>query len=847
MSHLLLTALNAWGHAALLSALQISLQVLLLTIALLLVDAWARHRVRAALRYGLWMLIVLRLLLPPGLLSPTSVAYWLGPRLTPPRVEPAPSAWQVTFSEPRPESSLPVAGIPFEASGPPPLTFPALLLLTWLGGAGVFAGWIWRGQRRVTKLLRSARPAPAELQALLRTAAQDVGLRHPPELRWSATPHSPALCGLWRPVIVVPATLQLSPAAWRTVFLHELIHLQRRDLWANALQVLTQLVWWWNPLVWWTHTRIRQLRETAVDEAVMLSTNPETSDYPATLVAMARHCLVRPALTLNFVGILESPSRLERRVRRLLEQPLPRTARLGWGGWMIVLLAAAGAVPMGFDPRTEAAASAPVTAPTNPANFTATEPRPAEATPTPTTPLHTRLYQLDPQLVATKLAGMLPEHPTAAEHPGLALRRVFRQKGVEFPVIVPDPPAQDPQRATENPTLSQQGANPALFYEDSGRLFVRHTPAALDRLNEILQPLVAPDPPGSAATSPSAPPALPAAPGTLVTRTYRLDAVALVRLLNEASNEPIPAGQDVVQTQFKRFLRRLGLNIPLSVPDGPALADFPAAFINTNTAILFVRASAADQARLERTLQRLNQQPAQITLECRFVEGGIDSVTRLNLDWETPKTTNGSPHPAAPQVRLTAAATAELIQQLEAFPDIEILSTPKVTTLSDRAAQIFVGDTKTVVIGQSNSAAGPVTLTQQIATGPSVELLVVSDPQQPTLMRVTASGQVVEFLGYEEAPNPKPLIRTNSAQGIARLRDGQTLVLQLPAITNTVQMVDRVPYLSDIPLVGRLFTSRSSGSVVRQRLVLVTPMLIDAAGNRIRDPEHKLFDPAILP
>lgn len=846
MSHFLLNVLNAWGQAAVRGALQVSLQVLLLTVALLLVDAWARHRVRAALRYGLWMLIVLRLLLPPGLLSPTSIAYWLGPRLTPPREEFAPAAWQVTFTELSQESPQPVAGIPFEASGPPPLTFQALLLLAWLGGAGVFAAWIWRGQRSVTKLLRSAGPAPAELQALLRTAAHDVGLRHPPELRWSPTPHSPALCGLWRPVIVVPATLQLSPAAWRTVFLHELIHLQRRDLWANALQVLTQLVWWWNPLVWWTHARIRQLRETAVDEAVMLSTNPETSDYPATLVAMARHCLVRPALTLNFVGILESPSRLERRVRRLVEQPLPRTARLGWGGWLIVLLAAAGAVPMGFDPRTEAAASAPATAAPTPAATStpiATEPRPAEATPTPTTPLHTRRYQLDPQLVATKLAGMLPENLTAAEHPGLTLRRMFRQKGVEFPVIVPDPPAQDPQRATENPTLSQQGPNPALFYEDSGQLLVRHTPAALDRLNEILQPLVAPDPPGSAATSPSAPTALPATPGTLVTRTYRLEAAALVRLLNEASTEPIPAGQDVVQTQFKRFLRRLGLNIPLSVPDGPA----PAAFIKTNTGTLFVRASAADQARLERTLQRLNQQPQQILLECRFVEGSIGSVTRLNLDWETLTTTNGSPHPAAPQVRLTAAATAELIEQLKTYPDIEILSTPKVTTLSDRPAQITVAEMKNIVVGQSNSAAGPITLTTQLATGPSVDLLVVADPQQPTLMRVTVAGQVVEFLGYEEAPTPKPLIRTNAAQGIARLRDGQTVVLQLPAITNTVHMVDRVPYLSDIPLVGNLFTKRSSGSVVRQRLVLVTPMLIDPAGNRIRDPEHKLFDPAILP
>lgn len=487
-----------------------------------------------------------------------------------------------------------------------------------------------------------------------------------------------------------------------------------------------QLVWWWNPLVWWTHARIRQLRETAVDEAVMLATNPETSEYPAALVAMARHCLVRPALTLNFLGILESPCRLERRVRRLLERPLPRTARLGWGGCLIVVVAAAGAVPMGFDPRTEAASAA---------------------------------------------RAVLPETRTV---PGDPVR----------PVEADPPPNAGAPNATQ--------------------------------------------------------------PGGMHTRQYRLEASTLAKLLNETAATPIPAGQDGVQTQLQLFLARHGLEFPLFTPGQPSLPEFPAAFINTNTGTLFVRATLADQNRLERTLQRLNQQPQQILLECRFVEGDLGTVERLNLDWETSAAMGSTTNPT-PVLRLTAAATAELVAQLKASAGFEILSTPKVTTLSGRQAQVAVAELKTVVTGQSNSVDGPVTFTTKLATGPSVDLTAVSDPEQPSLFRVTAAGQVVEFLGYEAAKVPKPLIRTNAAQGSARLWDGQTLVLQLPRFTNTVQMIDRVPYLSDLPLVGRLFTYRGSGTVVRQRLVLVTPMLIDPAGQRLHDPKHPLFDPAKLP
>ncbi|MFM8878631.1 MAG: M56 family metallopeptidase, partial [Verrucomicrobiota bacterium] len=139
----------------------------------------------------------------------------------------------------------------------------------------------------------------------------------------TATQQGPALCGLFRPVILLPRGLidQLDAQALRLVLRHELIHLARRDLGWNLLQVCVQIVWWWHPLVWFANARIRALREAAVDEAVMLE--PGSDDYPATLVAVARTCAVPSRMPMAFLWILESGGRLETRVRRLLERPLP--------------------------------------------------------------------------------------------------------------------------------------------------------------------------------------------------------------------------------------------------------------------------------------------------------------------------------------------------------------------------------------------------------------------------------------------------------------------------------------------------------------------------------------------
>ena len=47
---------------------------------LLAADVLLRHRVRPAIRYAIWMLALVKLLLPPALSSPTSPAYWLSGR-----------------------------------------------------------------------------------------------------------------------------------------------------------------------------------------------------------------------------------------------------------------------------------------------------------------------------------------------------------------------------------------------------------------------------------------------------------------------------------------------------------------------------------------------------------------------------------------------------------------------------------------------------------------------------------------------------------------------------------------------------------------------------------------------
>ncbi len=78
-------SLNDWGGRFLEIALPMLWQSSLLIAAVLAFDLLFRRKIRAAVRYSLWLVVFVKLLLPPTLALPSSAAWWL-------RQHPAPVA-----------------------------------------------------------------------------------------------------------------------------------------------------------------------------------------------------------------------------------------------------------------------------------------------------------------------------------------------------------------------------------------------------------------------------------------------------------------------------------------------------------------------------------------------------------------------------------------------------------------------------------------------------------------------------------------------------------------------------------------------------------------------------------
>jgi bla regulator protein blaR1 len=158
----------------------------------------------------------------------------------------------------------------------------------------------WHGLNR---LIRQGAPLPEWSERLQKLCAQfglgKVGLLYSTKIE------TPTLVGWIRPVILLPAAVALGfPAAQIELILaHELGHLRRWDHLVNLVQVVSETVLFYHPVVHWISRDLRDQREICCDELVLRMSQANPRDYVATLADLEQLRLDGPgALALQATG-----------------------------------------------------------------------------------------------------------------------------------------------------------------------------------------------------------------------------------------------------------------------------------------------------------------------------------------------------------------------------------------------------------------------------------------------------------------------------------------------------------------------------------------------------------------
>ena len=195
-------------------------------------------------------------------------------------------------------------------------TWATMIVQIWAVGTLVSLALVVRDLFAIGNMRRRAQaadPLPQAIVQLAERCAQRMGVRRA-LVRLSSDVGVPTVTGIWRPMILLPASaLGLSPAQLEAVLLHELAHVRRHDLLVAALVRTMLVIYFFNPAVWWLDRKLRAERELCCDDLVV-GADIETTVYSRALLALAEHRSVG-------LGLADTDGGLRHRIERLVGVP----------------------------------------------------------------------------------------------------------------------------------------------------------------------------------------------------------------------------------------------------------------------------------------------------------------------------------------------------------------------------------------------------------------------------------------------------------------------------------------------------------------------------------------------
>ena len=169
---------------------------------------------------------------------------------------------------------------------------------------------------RLRRIMQTAVAAPEWVEELFRD--QVAGYRNTVKVRVSPKIDSPLLCGVFRPVILLPVSMTREENAVQTRYAlaHEWAHHQRGDLATWCFVHFCRVLFWVQPFYWHLAKELRVDQDFLADDSASqskLNSNTDAENYALVLLELAKRRIISTAVGRSpALGFAETPPSLTR-------------------------------------------------------------------------------------------------------------------------------------------------------------------------------------------------------------------------------------------------------------------------------------------------------------------------------------------------------------------------------------------------------------------------------------------------------------------------------------------------------------------------------------------------------
>lgn len=201
--------------------------------------------------------------------------------------------------------------------------------------------------RRFMRCVRLAEAAPTTVAQRCAALAKRVGISRPPSVLFVPSAICPSLWAFSRSAqIVLPQHLwdRLDATQQDALMMHELAHLRRGDHRVRLLEVAATTVYWWHPLVWFARRQLHEAEEQCCDAWVVGLLPAARGRYAAALLETVDFLSSPHPATPALASGLGEFSRLKRRIV-MIQNGRVRKA-MSWSGAIVVFALACLVLPV---------------------------------------------------------------------------------------------------------------------------------------------------------------------------------------------------------------------------------------------------------------------------------------------------------------------------------------------------------------------------------------------------------------------------------------------------------------------------------------------------------------------
>jgi MSHA biogenesis protein MshL len=287
---------------------------------------------------------------------------------------------------------------------------------------------------------------------------------------------------------------------------------------------------------------------------------------------------------------------------------------------------------------------------------------------------------------------------------------------------------------------------------------------------------------------------------------------------------------------------------------------------NPETGVISVRATNKQHQKIREFIDNvMGRAKKQVLIEATIVEVRLSDGYQAGINWsklnlgnfsfaqvftpllsssnsnQTPNTTSG----------LTASYSTNdisaAISLLKQFGDTKVLSSPKLMVLNNQTAVLKVVDNLVYFTVQAQQTTGSTTNQPftTVTTTPNtvpVGLVMSVTPQIDDVSNVNINVRptISSLIRYVPDPNPNidntkgnfqgiPEIQVREMESMLQISSGNTAVLGGLMQDQIRKSTDKVPGLSDIPGVGKLFTGKNDTNIKTELVIFLRPTVVPNA------------------